>query len=181
MDSHIHFKNGQTLYMQNTKLLNSTYSMDKENKVIHKDYDEMTGVGSLTTNDFMVAKSGGFLMPKVTLEMRLYVSSVSSGKHYFFVFNKTATGWSLLKNQSFFALIDGERFSTEGKMRNHETFSDGSTVWCAETMTVEFDAATFEKMASATSIKIRVAGADHELDSTVKAAIKEMSEAAKSL
>ena len=149
--------------------------------MIHKDYDEMTGVGSLTTNDFMVAKSGGFLSPKVTLELRLFVSSVSSGKHYFFVFNKTATAWSLLKNQSFFALIDGERFSTEGKMRNSETFSDGSTVWCAENMTVEFDAAIFEKMANATNIKIRVAGADHELDSSVKAAIKEINQVAKSL
>jgi hypothetical protein len=149
--------------------------------MIHKDYDEMTGVGSLTTNDFMVAKSGGFLSPKVTLELRLFVSSVSSGKHYFFVFNKTATAWSLLKNQSFFALIDGERFSTEGKMRNSETFSDGSTVWCAENMTVEFDAAIFEKMANAKNIKIRVAGADHELDSSVKAAIKEINEAARSL
>jgi hypothetical protein len=77
---------------------------EKEIRMIHKDYDEMTGVGSLTTNDFMVAKSGGFLSPKVTLELRLFVSSVSSGKHYFFVFNKTATAWSLLKNQSFLSI-----------------------------------------------------------------------------
>jgi hypothetical protein len=36
-------------------------------------------------------------------------------------------------------------------------------------------------MANAKNIKIRVAGADHELDSSVKAAIKEINEAARSL
>jgi hypothetical protein len=145
--------------------------------MISQTYDEMRGVGEIRTSAFNLFKQGGFFSSKVYLNIGFAVVLGEKSKTGWFIFDAKMNEWTLLEVREFIALIDGHRYINEGQIRKSDTNVEGYDVMCYEEMHVPFDMDLLNRMASATTIKIRVGGTDFVLAPDVMAELKALNEA----
>ena len=132
----------------------------------------MTGKGQLDSATFRLFEKGGFLQYKIFLDVSFAVVISEVGKTPWVAFTSRFNEWAMVGNQAFLSLIDGERFSAEGNLRDSRTEILGNDVMCCEEMHVQVPMEWLEAVAKSENAKIRVIGSDFTLDDSIKNELK---------
>jgi hypothetical protein len=135
--------------------------------LIHKTFDEMTGNGQIVTDSSVILKTGGWLEAKQEIQLSFGFVKGDDVDQAWLIVNSRLTDWAFIGSPVVLALVDGKRHSFEGFVETSDTQIVGDDVICIESFHTPVTEEFLREVAIASSVKIRLAGADFQLDPEV--------------
>jgi len=146
--------------------------------MIHKSFDEMTGKGEASTDNFRLEEMKMWLTPTYYLDFNASIVITDEGEKVgWFVFTAYYPDWQFLSDEIMFSLIDGQRLQVEGVTTYSDTREDRDEIMCVEVCQMPADLDWLAQAAKSTSAKFRVIGRDFELTQEMKNQISELLDA----
>ena len=141
--------------------------------MIKKEFDEMTGKGQLTTQEFTVfEKRATWTEPSEYMKLMGAVVFPEQGQPVtWLVFTSSKNGdWRFLNNTTVFTLLDGVRRPFEGFIGDTDTqsSSSGHTFMCIEQMHVQIEFEWLSTLVDSNDAKIRAGDIEIEISAEIK-------------